>query len=72
MRFVREGLALLPEAFELLFDFAQRRRLRRFALLQTLLINFQLFFERFDQGFDGFLALFQIALSRNDAVELRF
>ncbi len=34
----------------------------RFTLLQPFLVGFELLFQRFDQGFDGFLPLGQVAL----------
>jgi len=60
-RLRRERQARLRQCFQLFFHFAQRRSLRGFILLQTLLVSVQLLLERFDQTFDRFLPLRQVA-----------
>ena len=64
LRLARQRLALLRQQFQLFFHFAQRGRLRGFALLQTFLVGLQLLLERLDQRFDRFLPLRQIAFRR--------
>ena len=59
--FLGEGGALLGEEFELFFDFAEGRGLGGGTLLQVALIIIELLFERFDEAFDGFLALGEVA-----------
>ena len=55
--FAGKRLAVLRQSFELFPDFPQRRRLGGFALLEALLVGFQLLLQRLHQGGDGFLAL---------------
>lgn len=60
--FAGKGLALLGEDFEVALDVADGFATVGFALLEALLVGLQLFFQRFDEALDGFLALFEIAL----------
>ena len=59
--FLRQRGALLGEEFELLFDFAEGGGLGGRTLLQIALIIIELLFERFNQTFDRFLPLGEVA-----------
>ena len=56
-RFVGERLALQVERFQVFLDLAERRGMRRLALLQPLLVSLELFLQRLDQCGDRLLAL---------------
>ena len=59
--FAGKGAAVLGEALDLLFDFAEGGGLGGFVLLEAFLVGFQLLLQGLDEGGDGLLSLGEVA-----------